>query len=67
MPKFRNMRERVEYAYDMLNVDIFYEGDYRYTVLDHRQNLTVEMLTVEELDNVLEKIWLDHQLQPCLS
>ncbi len=32
MPTFKNMRQRVEYAYDELNVDIFYEGDYMYTI-----------------------------------
>jgi len=50
------MRERVDYAYDELNVDIYYEGDYYYTILDHSRDRFVEMLTEEELDRELEKI-----------
>ena len=59
MPRFRNMRDRVEFAYDELNVDIYYEGDYYYTILDHSSNTFVEMLTEEQLDDELERIYLD--------
>lgn len=58
MPRFRNMRERVEFAYDELNVDIYYEGDYYYTILDHSCKRFIEMLTEEQLDVELEKIYL---------
>lgn len=58
MPRFRNMRERVEYAYDVLNVDIFYEGDFIYTLFDHDCSVYVEYLTEEELDAELNKIWM---------
>jgi len=57
VPRFRNMRERVEYAYDELNVDIYYEGNYYYTILDHSKDQFIEMLTEEELDVELERIW----------
>lgn len=59
MPRFRNMRERVEYAYDELNVDIYYEGDYYYTILDHTKDQFIEMLTEEQLDEELKRIWTD--------
>lgn len=59
MPRFRNMRERVEYAYDELNVDIYYEGDYYYTILDHGRDKFIEMLTEDELDSELERIWVN--------
>ncbi len=59
VPRFRNMRERVEYAYDELNVDIYYEGNYYYTILDHTKDQFVEMLTEEELDEELRRIWMD--------
>lgn len=61
MPKFRNMRERVEYAYDHLNVDIFYEGNFRYTVFNHGNQESFEMLDEAQLDQVLESIWRDVQ------
>lgn len=59
MPRFKNMRERVEYAYDELNVDIYYEGDYYYTILDHARDKFIEMLTEEQLDKELERIRID--------
>lgn len=59
LPKFRTMRERVDYAYDELNVDIYYEGNYYFTILDHTQNKLIEMLTEEELDRQLESIRMD--------
>ena len=54
--RFKNMRERVEYAYDKLNVDIYYEGNYYYTILDHVKDQFIEMLTEEQLDKELEII-----------
>jgi len=62
VPRFRNMRERVEYAYDELNVDIYYEGDYYYTILDHARDKFIEMLTEEQLDKELERIWMNLNL-----
>lgn len=59
MPKFRTMRERVEYAYDALNVDIYYEGNCYFTILNHSKNQFIEMLTEEELDKQLENIWIE--------
>lgn len=59
MPRFRNMRERVEFAYDECNVDIYYEGDYYYTILDHSCDKLIEMLTEEQLDYELERIYLE--------
>lgn len=56
MLKFRNMRERVDFAYEELNVDIFYEGNYYYTLLDHSTKRQIEMLTELEMDIELEKI-----------
>ena len=57
MPKFKNMRHRVEYAYDHMNTDIYYEGDYRYTVEDHNSKTMYEMLDEEQMDEVLSFIW----------
>jgi hypothetical protein len=62
VPRFRNMRERVEYAYEALNVDIYYEGNYYYTILDHSRDKFIEMLTEEELDTELEHIWMSLNL-----
>ncbi len=67
MPRFRNMRERVEYAYDELNVDIYYEGNYYYTILDHTKDQFVEMLTEEELDEELRRIWMDLNMSGATS
>ncbi len=67
VPRFRNMRERVEYAYDELNVDIYYEGDYYYTILDHSRDKFVKMLTEEELDVELERIWIDLNISSATS
>lgn len=53
------MRERVDYAFDELNVDIYYEGNYYFTILDHTKNKFIEMLTEEELDQELESIWME--------
>ncbi len=64
MPKFKNMRHRVEYAYDVMNTDIYYEGNYLYTVEDHNRDLTFEMLDEAELDVVLGQIW---EVSCCLS
>lgn len=57
MPKFRDMRHRVDFAYNMLNTDIYYEGDYRYTIEDHNQQELFEMIDEDDLDQVLENIW----------
>lgn len=57
MPKFKNMRHRVEFAYDHMNTDIYYEGNYLYTIEDHNTNQTFEMLDEDEMDSVLSVIW----------
>lgn len=67
MPTFKNMRQRVEYAYDELNVDIFYEGDYMYTILDHSCEEFIEMLTEEELDHELSRIWMNMYCESALN
>ncbi len=59
MPRFRNMRERVEYAYDVLNVDIFYEGNFIYTLFDNDCSVYMEYLTEEEMDAELNRIWMN--------
>lgn len=61
------MRERVEYAYDELNVDIYYEGNYYYTILDHSRDQFIEMLTEKQLDTELERIWVDLNLSSTTS
>lgn len=54
---FKNMRHRVDFAYEQMNVDIYYEGDYRYTV-EHRQSGQLfEMLSEEQVDQVLNRLW----------
>ncbi len=67
MPRFRNMRERVEYAYDELNVDIYYEGDYYYTLLDHSCDHFIKMLTEEELDFELERIRTNQNISDAVN
>ena len=57
MPKFKNMRHRVEYAYDSLNVDLFYEGEELFTVWDHNEEKTIERVTLSEVDQILHSIW----------
>lgn len=57
MLKFKNMRHRVEFAYDQLNTDIYYEGNYMYTVEDHNSNKVFAMLEEEQVDGVLNLIW----------
>ncbi len=57
MLKFKNMRDRVDYAYYNLNVDIFYEGDYLYTIKDYNEDALYEMLTENEMDRTLNLIW----------
>lgn len=57
MIKFKNMRHRVEFAYDELNADIYYEGNYLYTVEDHITKEVFEMLEEEQVDHVLNLIW----------
>ena len=57
MIKFKNMRHRVEFAYDSLNTDIYYEGNYLYTVEDHNTDEVFEMLEEKQVDYVLNLIW----------
>lgn len=57
MPKFKNMRHRVEFAYEVMNTDIYYEGDYKYTIEDHNNKELFEMLEEEQMDEVLAKIY----------
>lgn len=56
---FKNMRQRVEFAYEQMNVDIYYEGDYLYTVEHRNSNRLFEMLTEGQVDQVLNGIWND--------
>ncbi len=51
------MRQRVEFAFDEMNTDIYYEGDYRYTIEDHNNDLVFEMLEENQMDNILNVIW----------
>ena len=60
MLKFKNMRQRVEFAYDQMNIDIYYEGDYKYTVEDHNRKEIFEMLEEEQMDYVLNLIWMNN-------
>lgn len=61
---FKNMRHRVEFAYEQMNVDIYYEGDYMYTVEHRKSQQLFEMLTEEQVDKVLNGIWHDfHMVQ----
>ncbi len=57
MLKFKSMRQRVEFAFDEMNTDIYYEGDYRYTIEDHNNDLVFEMLEENQMDNILNVIW----------
>ncbi len=57
MLKFKNMRQRVEFAYDEMNVDIYYEGDFKYSLLDHSTESKYEFVDEEQLDKVLNIIW----------
>ena len=57
MLKFKNMRQRVDFAFEQMNVDIYYEGDYRYTV-EHRGSRQIfEMLSEVQVDKVLNLLW----------
>ena len=60
MLKFKNMRQRVEFAYDRMNTDIYYDGDYRYTVEDHNSNQVFECLEENQMDYLLNVIWKNH-------
>lgn len=57
MLKFKSMRQRVEFAYDQMNTDIYYEGDYLYTIEDHNSDLVFEFLEENQMDNILNVIW----------
>lgn len=57
MLKFKNMRQRVEFAYDELNTDIYYEGDYLYTLEDHNSKQVFEYLEENQMDMILNIIW----------
>lgn len=57
MLRFKNMRQRVEFAFEQMNIDIYYEGDYTYTV-EHRESRRLfEYLSEEQVDQVLNRIW----------
>ena len=62
MLEFKNMRQRVDFAYEQMNVDIYYEGDYRYTVEDRVSHRIFEMLSEEQVDKVLNGMWDDTHL-----
>lgn len=57
MLKFKNMRHRVEFAYEQMNIDIYYEGDYRYTLERHSNQEIFEMLSEDQVDTILNQIW----------
>ncbi len=57
MLKFKNMRQRVDFAYERMNVDIYYEGDYRYTIENRSNHQIFEMLSEDQVDHVLNSIW----------
>ena len=57
MLKFKSMRQRVEFAYEQMNVDIYYEGEYRYTVENHKNDQLFEMVSEVQVDQILNKIW----------
>lgn len=57
MREFRNMRDRVDYAYEQLNVDMIYEGNACFTIIDHNNGAVIEMVSQELLDVELYKIW----------
>lgn len=59
MPEFKSMRQRVEYAYDCLHVDIYYEGNYLYTIYNNTTDEEFSNLTEEQMDQILEKINFD--------
>lgn len=54
---FKNMRQRVDFAFEQMNVDIYYEGDYRYTIEDRVSHRIFEMLSEEQVDKVLNSMW----------
>lgn len=62
MLKFKSMRQRVEFAFDEMNTDIYYEGDYRYTIEDHNNDLVFEMLEENQMDNILNVIWKNNHI-----
>jgi len=62
MLEFKNMRQRVDFAFDQMNVDIYYEGDYRYTLEDRGSHRIFEMLSEEQVDQVLNSMWDDTHL-----
>jgi len=53
------MRHRVEFAYEKMNLDIYYEGGYRYTVENHNNKQVIKMLSEEQVDHLLNKMWSD--------
>lgn len=59
---FKTMRQRVDFAYEQMNVDIYYEGDYRYTVEHHTSHQVFEMLSEEQVDTILNGIWKESHL-----
>lgn len=61
---FKNMRQRVDFAYEQMSVDIYYEGDYRYTVEHSASQKLFEMLTEEQVDKVLNLIWNEQRMMP---
>ncbi|PKM57069.1 MAG: hypothetical protein CVU98_07935, partial [Firmicutes bacterium HGW-Firmicutes-3] len=63
MLRFKNMRQRVEFAYERMNIDIYYEGDYRYTVEHHSDHKIFEKLSEEQVDEVLNQIWQELKVE----
>ncbi len=64
---FKNMRQRVEFAYDEMDVDIYYEGDYIYTVEHRGSGRLFEMLTEEQVDYVLNSLWNEAHVIDCVG
>lgn len=59
MLKFSNMRQRVEFIYEKMALDLYYEGDYKYTLICQSNDLTYTGLDVKGLDAVLNRIWVE--------
>lgn len=57
MLRFKNMRQRVDFAFEQMGVDIYYEGNYTYTVADSKRRKLFEFLSEEQVDQVLNRIW----------
>lgn len=57
MLKFKSMRQRVEFAYEQMNIDIYYEGEYRYTLENHKNDQVFERVSEVQVDRILNKIW----------